>query len=101
MPGSESLATLRRGVAYRRPWRFVNQVEVQNVYSDRGRIDGEANGRALHRFAVCLRSPHRMARGCARAPEETVMSWVYLLSGALALLIFVYLVVALLFPEKF
>ncbi|MGC1818633.1 MAG: K(+)-transporting ATPase subunit F [Casimicrobiaceae bacterium] len=29
------------------------------------------------------------------------MSWVYLLSGALALLIFVYLVVALLFPEKF
>ena len=29
------------------------------------------------------------------------MSWVYLLSGALALVIFVYLVVALLFPEKF
>ena len=29
------------------------------------------------------------------------MSWVYLLSGALALLIFVYLVIALLFPEKF
>jgi K+-transporting ATPase KdpF subunit len=42
-----------------------------------------------------------MARGGTRAPEETVMSWVYLLSGALALLIFVYLVVALLFPEKF
>jgi len=29
------------------------------------------------------------------------MSWVYLLSGAVALLVFVYLVVALLFPEKF
>ena len=29
------------------------------------------------------------------------MTWVYLLSGALALLIFVYLLVALLFPEKF
>ena len=29
------------------------------------------------------------------------MSWVYLLSGAVALLIFVYLIVALLFPEKF
>lgn len=29
------------------------------------------------------------------------MSWVYLLSGALALVIFIYLVVALLFPEKF
>ena len=29
------------------------------------------------------------------------MSWVYLFSGALALVIFIYLVVALLFPEKF
>ena len=29
------------------------------------------------------------------------MSWVYLLSGAVALLVFVYLVIALLFPEKF
>ena len=29
------------------------------------------------------------------------MSWVYLLSGALALVIFVYLVIALLWPEKF
>ena len=29
------------------------------------------------------------------------MSWIYLLSGAVALPIFVYLVVALLYPEKF
>ncbi len=29
------------------------------------------------------------------------MNWVYLLSGALALGLFVYLVVALLWPEKF
>jgi K+-transporting ATPase KdpF subunit len=29
------------------------------------------------------------------------MSWVYVLSGLLALAIFVYLVVALLWPEKF
>jgi K+-transporting ATPase KdpF subunit len=29
------------------------------------------------------------------------MSWLYMLSGALALAIFVYLIVALLFPEKF
>ena len=29
------------------------------------------------------------------------MSWVYMLSGALALAIFVYLIIALLFPEKF
>jgi K+-transporting ATPase KdpF subunit len=29
------------------------------------------------------------------------MSWIYLLSGVLALAIFVYLIIALLFPEKF
>jgi K+-transporting ATPase KdpF subunit len=29
------------------------------------------------------------------------MSWLYVLSGVLALAIFVYLIVALLFPEKF
>ena len=29
------------------------------------------------------------------------MSWVYLLSGVLALAIFIYLVVALFYPEKF
>jgi K+-transporting ATPase KdpF subunit len=29
------------------------------------------------------------------------MSWIYLLSGALALLIFIYLVAALFYPEKF
>jgi len=29
------------------------------------------------------------------------MSWLYLLSGALALLIFIYLVVTLFYPEKF
>jgi K+-transporting ATPase KdpF subunit len=29
------------------------------------------------------------------------MSWIYVLSGAIAAVIFVYLVVALLWPEKF
>ncbi len=29
------------------------------------------------------------------------MSWIYILSGVLALLILVYLVIALLYPEKF
>jgi K+-transporting ATPase KdpF subunit len=29
------------------------------------------------------------------------MSWIYLLSGVLALAIFIYLIIALLFPEKF
>lgn len=29
------------------------------------------------------------------------MSWIYLVSGALALLVFIYLIAALFFPEKF
>jgi K+-transporting ATPase KdpF subunit len=29
------------------------------------------------------------------------MSWIYLLSGALALAVFVYLIAALFYPEKF
>jgi K+-transporting ATPase KdpF subunit len=29
------------------------------------------------------------------------MSWIYLLSGALALAIFIYLIAALIYPEKF
>ncbi len=29
------------------------------------------------------------------------MSWLYMLSGVIALALFVYLVIALLFPEKF
>jgi K+-transporting ATPase KdpF subunit len=36
-----------------------------------------------------------------RAPEGTVMTWVYALSTVLAVVILVYLVIALLFPEKF
>jgi K+-transporting ATPase KdpF subunit len=33
--------------------------------------------------------------------EAIAMSWVYVLSGVLAGAIFIYLIVALLFPEKF
>jgi K+-transporting ATPase KdpF subunit len=43
----------------------------------------------------------RRARLCLGKTAEAAMSWVYLLSGVLALAIFVYLIVALLFPEKF
>jgi len=33
--------------------------------------------------------------------EEAIMSWLYLLSGGLALAVFFYLLVALFYPEKF
>src|SRR5450759_3628503 len=43
----------------------------------------------------------RGARLWLRKTEEAAMSWLYMLSGVLALAIFVYLIIALLFPEKF
>jgi K+-transporting ATPase KdpF subunit len=36
-----------------------------------------------------------------RSIEGAIMSWIYLLSGGLTLAVFVYLVVALFYPEKF
>jgi K+-transporting ATPase KdpF subunit len=46
----------------------------------------------------------RVERGaglCLGKTAEAAMSWLYILSGVLALAIFVYLIIALLFPEKF
>ena len=36
-----------------------------------------------------------------RKAQGAIMSWIYLLSGGLVLAVFVYLIVALFFPEKF
>src|SRR4030095_10257632 len=81
--------------------------------------------RSWHRFYAGLSSMHRLRKGggnhgrglpltagwflcdfrlgCLRlrAPQEAVMSWLYALSGIVALAITIYLVIALLFPEKF
>jgi K+-transporting ATPase KdpF subunit len=43
---------------------------------------------------------HRAGSGL-RAPGEAAMSWIYVVSGILAVVVFVYLIVALLWPEKF
>jgi K+-transporting ATPase KdpF subunit len=44
---------------------------------------------------------HRNSGLRLRTAAETLMSWVYILSSVLAAGILVYLVIALLFPEKF
>jgi K+-transporting ATPase KdpF subunit len=36
-----------------------------------------------------------------RTLEEALMSWLHVLSGLVALVVAIYLVIALLFPEKF
>jgi K+-transporting ATPase KdpF subunit len=59
------------------------------------------HGLPVSRFA------DRLVRGLGgfglwlRTAAEAVMSWIYVVSGVLALGVLIYLVVALLFPEKF
>ena len=62
---------------------------------------GGSYGLGLHRAHVGLFHRQRPSSLWPRKTRETAMSWIYLLSGATALAILVYLVVALLWPEKF
>jgi len=65
-------------------------------------IGGTYDGRYLYRtHGRFLRADHRFGIRLRSAVEERLMSWTYLLSLILAIALFVYLVVALFFPEKF
>jgi K+-transporting ATPase KdpF subunit len=64
-------------------------------------VRGE-NGHSLHWTRGRFRGPEHRARARLRQiDEEAAMNWVYVLSGVLAAGIFIYLVIALLWPEKF
>jgi K+-transporting ATPase KdpF subunit len=70
--------------------------------SDQLQFAGDEYGRCLvSRIDGGVFRAERGAGLCLRKTEEAAMSWLYILSGALALAIFVYLIIALLFPEKF
>jgi len=62
---------------------------------------GETHGSLIYRIGIRLFRRHGGARLRLRKAEEAAMNWIYILSGLLALAIFVYLIVALFFPEKF
>jgi K+-transporting ATPase KdpF subunit len=64
-------------------------------------LQGDEHGHFLSWVDLVVFRLERRARLRPGKAEETAMSWLYLLSGALALGIIVYLIVALLFPEKF
>jgi K+-transporting ATPase KdpF subunit len=48
-----------------------------------------------------LRCRQRRTRLFPRKPAEAEMSWIYILSGVVTVAIVIYLVIALLYPEKF
>jgi K+-transporting ATPase KdpF subunit len=63
---------------------------------------GDGVGHPLSRFADrVLRAFRCTGMRLRAAAGKTVMSWLYALSGTIALVLAVYLVIALLFPEKF
>jgi K+-transporting ATPase KdpF subunit len=62
---------------------------------------GETHGSLIHRLGIRLFRRHGGADLRLRKTEEAAMNWIYVVSGLLALAIFVYLIVALFFPEKF
>ena len=65
------------------------------------KFSGDGHGPALRRIDGGVLRRKRRARVRLRQAEGTPMSWIYLLSGGIAAAIFVYLVIVLLWPEKF
>jgi K+-transporting ATPase KdpF subunit len=63
----------------------------------RGHVDGHRVF-AINSGVLC---GDRVIDHWLRSIEGAIMSWIYLLSGGLTLAVFVYLVVALFYPEKF
>ena len=62
---------------------------------------GQAYGLLIHRIDRRVRRRQLWIDLLLRSSAEAAMSWIYVVSGVLAVAILVYLVVALLYPEKF
>src|SRR4029079_17285079 len=59
------------------------------------------HGRSLYRIDDRILCREHRADVFLRRPAEAEMSWIYILSGILALALVIYLIIALLYPEKF
>ena len=64
-------------------------------------MTGAVHGHHFHRSDDRVFRVERSAGPGLREAEENEMSWIYLLAGALAMGLFVYLFIALFWPEKF
>jgi len=62
---------------------------------------GYTNGYRVFAISGGVLCGNRVIDQRLRSFEGAIMSWIYLLSGGLTLAVFVYLVVALFYPEKF
>jgi hypothetical protein len=76
---------------------YEHSLKLHELKSEGGEDDGRCVPLAVAWF---LRAVRRCGVGL-RTFAEAMMTWLYVLCGGIALLITVYLVIALLFPEKF
>jgi hypothetical protein len=76
---------------------YGHSIRLHGLVLEGGEDDGHRVSLAADWFlcAVCRR------RVGLRTASEAMMTWLYVLCGGIALLITIYLVIALLFPEKF
>jgi K+-transporting ATPase KdpF subunit len=62
---------------------------------------GDANGYNLFTHNGGILCWHGDVNQGMREITEAIMNWLYLVSGGLALMVFIYLLAALFYPEKF
>jgi K+-transporting ATPase KdpF subunit len=62
---------------------------------------GDANGHKLFIYHNIILCQHGVVNQSVREITGAIMSWIYLLSGGLAIAVFIYLIAALFYPERF
>jgi K+-transporting ATPase KdpF subunit len=73
---------------------YINQKAIFN-------LRGDAHGHNLFIHHSTIFCQHGVVNQGVREITGAIMSWLYLLSGGLAVAVFIYLLVALFYPEKF
>jgi K+-transporting ATPase KdpF subunit len=81
--------------------QFTISRRLWHSLGNRLNLQGDKHGFLLSWTDAGVLRAERGACLCLGKTEEAAMSWLYMLCGVLALAIFVYLIIALLFPEKF
>jgi K+-transporting ATPase KdpF subunit len=65
------------------------------------RLRGDVNGHQLFIYYGTIFCRHCLVNQGVRKITGAIMNWIYLLSGGLAVAVFIYLLAALFYPEKF
>ncbi len=101
MPDSAAQRSTVFTESFRPAPAFLRFVYTRSAIVPAACFRGMPHGHYLYRPACRLCAGEHSARVLLREIEETAMNWIYILSGIVSLAIVIYLVIALLYPEKF